>query len=94
MDLHSLIPLTSVIRGAVGKSVIYQVQAGNPYRRGYFVPANPRTPAQQSRRAMFAAAVANWHALTPEERAEYNARGNRRRRRITGMNLLISEALS
>lgn len=36
--------------------------------RRHVIPADPQTPAQLARRAAFAAAVASWHAATPEER--------------------------
>jgi len=60
--------------------------------RAYVIPFDPATPAQLARRAAFAAAVAAWHALSPPERAEYDARA--KRMAISGFNLYLREVLS
>jgi len=56
------------------------------------VPTNSSaTTAQLARRALFANAVAAWHALTPEQARFWRLRPNRRN--LTPFNAFISEAL-
>jgi len=40
----------------------------------YYTPSNPRTAAQQAWRAVFAAGIAAWHALSDEEKEEWKRR--------------------
>jgi len=40
----------------------------NKQRRRHVMPADPKTPAQMSHRAAFAAAVAAWHMMPTNER--------------------------
>lgn len=60
-------------------------------RRRNFVPANPRTPAQQSRRALFRNAVSSWRAMSAASRRPWNVRASRLR--MSGFNLWISSYL-
>lgn len=50
--------------GTIYKSLTASIWKGRNYIRGYFVPTNPNTPAQQTQRALMAEAVAAWQALT------------------------------
>lgn len=43
-------------------------------RMRYYKPTNPRTPAQQYRRWLFASGVALWNVLDNSLRANYNLR--------------------
>lgn len=54
-------------------------------------PANPQYAEQQAWRAVFAAAIAAWQALTEEQKQEYNNRMKKRNR--TGYHFYISEYL-
>lgn len=76
--------------GIVGKSKVGPVDTvrGNPqifkYYSGlgqrvlaYYQPTNPQTETQQAWRAVFAAAVSAWQALTDSERKAWRVRGSR-----------------
>lgn len=52
---------------------------------------DPMTPAQLARRAIFRAAIAEWHTLTPEQKKIWN-RSNPGRK-ISGLNSLLSARL-
>lgn len=62
-----------------------------PYyvRMRKYRPTNPNSPAQQSRRATFAEAVAAWQNMSEAERAPYKKRAVKKSRR--GRNLFIQE---
>ena len=59
------------------------------YREPYYITRNPRTVLQQANRAKYAAAVAAWKALTPEEKMVYNERA--KGLVMSGYNLFIRE---
>lgn len=46
------------------------------WRSDYYTPRNPRSEAQQIRRAKFASGVASWQGLTLEQKNIYNERAN------------------
>lgn len=50
--------------GTIYKTLTASIWKGRNYIRGYFIPTNPNTAAQQAQRALMAAAVAAWQALT------------------------------
>jgi hypothetical protein len=50
--------------------------------RRHVVPYDPRTPAQRAQRARLGNASTAWHALTPEEKREWNRVGSTKR--LTG----------
>ena len=52
--------------GTIYKTLTASIWKGRNYIRGYFVPTNPNTAAQQVQRALMAVAVAAWQALTAE----------------------------
>jgi len=56
--------------------------------RRYVKGTDPQTPAQLAWRAVFAAGVAGWRALSPAEKEEWNRRG--RKRRMSGWNRYLS----
>ncbi len=58
-----------------GKRGLYVSQQGRYglISRAYVVPANPRTPAQMSVRAILARVAARWRGLTEEQRAAWVA---------------------
>lgn len=66
-------------------------------RKSYYVrmrtyrPTNPRTPAQQAKREIFAQVVQEWPRLTPAQKLVYCKRGDRLSR--TGRSQFISEQL-
>lgn len=49
--------------GTIYKTLTASIWKGRNYIRGYFIPNNPNTPAQQAQRTLMAAAVAAWQAL-------------------------------
>lgn len=58
--------------GTIYNALTASIWKGRNYIRGYFVPANPNTVAQQTQRALMADAVSGWQALvavTPDSGA-------------------------
>lgn len=55
--------------GTIFKTLTASIWKGRNYIRGYFIPTNPNTTAQQAQRALLAAAVAAWQGLTDEKPA-------------------------
>lgn len=49
--------------GTIYKTLTASIWKGRNYIRGYFIPTNPNTPAQQAQRTLMANAVAAWQAL-------------------------------
>jgi hypothetical protein len=58
-------------------------------QRRHVIPADPKTPAQITRRVKLAAATNAWHSLTTPEKKAARMRGAARS--ITGFNQFISE---
>ncbi len=50
--------------GTIYKSLTASIWKGRNYIRGYTIPSNPNTAAQQAQRALMASAVAGWQGLT------------------------------
>lgn len=50
--------------GTIYKALTASIWKGRNYIRGYFVPTNPNTVAQQAQRTLMASAVAAWQGLT------------------------------
>ena len=50
--------------GTIYKALTASIWKGRNYIRGYFIPTNPNTAAQQTQRALMAAAVTGWQGLT------------------------------
>lgn len=83
-------PIKVVYQGCNPQFANYYTKSGAPrMRRAYVAPENPKTPAQVAQQAKLAAAVVAWHATTPEVRAEYQARADRRK--LTVYMTFISE---
>ena len=59
-------------KGSVGGNVFARNKAGL-YVRARIKPLNPRSTRQQERRAYAAAAASHWAAITPQERADWQA---------------------
>ncbi len=58
--------------GTIYNALTASIWKGRNYIRGYFIPANPNTPAQQTQRTLMAAAVSGWQglpAVTPDSGA-------------------------
>ena len=74
---------------------IYRRFTQGPVRRivknRYYIPKNPRTVPQQARRAVYAAGVAAWQALTDPQKEVYNQRA--KGRPYSGYNLFMQEYL-
>jgi len=71
---------------------VYRYKDGPSVKTGtfisnYFPPSNPQTPAQQAHRAKMKAAVLHWQGLTPEQRAEWNAKAKKKQRKYAGYQL-------
>lgn len=60
-----------------------------PIKMKYYVPTNPQTEPQQANRQKFADAMTAWHALTDEQKTEYNIRA--RHIGMFGRNLFIRD---
>jgi len=58
-------------RGKIGSSWIFQRSHGGYQRKRYFIPADPKTPAQLARRSKFADAVAWALALDGADKQFY-----------------------
>lgn len=71
------IVLGLVVRGTIAKLYTYRVRAGRQEKFAYTVPGDPQTPAQLARRALFAAGVALWHQLSPQEKQDWQKGGPR-----------------
>lgn len=50
--------------GTIYKTLTASIWKGRNYIRGYFIPANPNTVAQQAQRTLMASAVSGWQGLT------------------------------
>lgn len=57
----------------------------------FYVPTNPRTPAQQAWRDKYADSIVAWRALTSEQKEVYNVRA--RGKKMSGYNLFQKEFL-
>lgn len=96
--LHLANPPTG---GTPGRYTFQRVRAGFgnlPGGTGYdmqirrtVTPADPMTPAQMARRALMAAAVARWHAMTTQDKAAFEKKAENRS--ITVFNAVISDTL-
>jgi hypothetical protein len=51
--------------GTIYNVLTASIWKGRNYIRGYFVPTNPNTAAQQAQRTLMANAVTGWQGLTP-----------------------------
>jgi len=63
----------------------------NKQRRRHVIPADPKTPAQMNHRAAFAAAVAAWHLMPPNERDLWLPAA--KQKSLTTFNAYLSDAL-
>ena len=52
--------------GTIFNTLTASIWKGRNYIRGYAIPSNPNTTAQQTQRTAFAAAVTGWQALVDE----------------------------
>ncbi len=80
----------------LGVHGIYQMRMTKrgkvPVKMKFYTPTNPRTVPQQANRTKFATAMAAWMALTPADKAVYNARA--KKRNMFGWGLFIREYYS
>ena len=60
-----------------------------PIKMKFYTPTNPQTVAQQANRAKFAAGMAAWSALTPEQKLAYNK--SSRKRQMFGWGYFLRE---
>lgn len=86
------IPIGVEVRGSFNKETVFRVVRGRQDRMDYYTPTNPRTPAQQSQRALFRQAIRSWQALSDEEQGQWNAAAKGTRRR--GFDLYMSTYLT
>lgn len=49
--------------GTIYKTLTASIWKGRNYIRGYFIPSNPNTPAQQAQRTLMQNAVSGWQSL-------------------------------
>lgn len=77
-----------IYSGKVGKAGVFATWKGRQYRRSYVIPANPKTPAQQSVRNSFKNAVDSWHGFTALQKEAYNYLATPLQ--ISGFNLWVS----
>lgn len=78
------------IVGKLDQDVYYYID-GVQYKRTYFIPVQPGTPAQLAWWAVFRQGVQNWQALAPGAKETYNERAGRYQ--ISGFNLYMREYL-
>lgn len=80
-------PLMSMsATGSVGKALTFSNSKGAPVARGYKVPSNPNTAAQQAQRALMSAAVAGWKNLQSLAKTAWNLRASLLLPRYSGAN--------
>jgi len=91
--VESAIDLNFDIRGAIAHEWIVQSDGKDLYVRRYFVPFNPQSPAQISRRNLFKAGVQSWQGLTNSEKQVYNDKAVKLKFNMTGFNLFMSNYL-
>lgn len=77
-----------VYSGKVGKAGVFATWKGRHYRRSYVIPANPRTPAQQTIRNSFKNAVQAWHGFDAIQKGVYDYLATPLQ--ISGFNLWVS----
>lgn len=77
-----------IYSGKVGKAGVFATWKGRQYRRSYVIPANPRTPAQQTVRNSFKNAVDAWHGFDALQKEAYNYLATPLQ--ISGFNLWVS----
>jgi len=67
---------------------------GTPYisKMKFYRPTNPQTELQQAWRAVFAEAKSAWSVLSDQTKEIYRLKGQKKK--MTGMNLYISEYLN
>lgn len=68
---------------------VYYLFNGKQYRRLWVLPNNPKTPAQQATRSIFAEAVASWQALPVNEKDYYREYARYLELKMSGYNLYI-----
>jgi len=74
-------------------SANYHTPNGSPRMiRAHRIPFDPKTPAQLTRRALLAAAVAEWHTFSAAQKAAWKTKA--KKRKITGFNAHISNRLT
>ncbi|MBA7662910.1 hypothetical protein ES703_70943 [subsurface metagenome] len=77
--------------GEINKSLAARRRKGDTILEKKPIPFNPKSPDQIFWRHMFLKVVALWHALTGEEKQQWQSLA--RRHRMTGYNYFISQAL-
>ncbi len=80
--------LSDSARGAIAESLVYFPWKGIHAVRGYVVPANPNTAAQQEQRGFLREAVLEWRTLgfTAGDKTAYNAWATLDPRPMSGFN--------
>jgi hypothetical protein len=84
--LHSL-----TAHGSIGHTLTMLRQLGANIAKKKSKPTGPPTPAQIAQRAAYQAAVADWNALTPEQKLTWKTAADARA--ITPFNAYMSAAL-
>lgn len=97
-------PVSLDIRGKIGQTnfqmtTLYAPRYGEPrpyvlQRRRLVRQRDNRSHLQLLHRSRFAAAVRNWHNLTPEEKRAYNYSPSAVRQRIEGLNVWIRKFIA
>ena len=64
---------------------------GGTYLEPYYIPYDPKSEDQLARRGVFGDGVDAWHALTDNERAEYNEKAKGKHR--SGFNAFLRQYL-
>ncbi len=94
MAVLTLNGIITSLSGRIGNWVCY-MRRGTACARVYVKPGDPKTPAQENNRCMFAGAVRAWQQLSDTERKEYDRKARRefrgRYRRMSAYNIFISE---
>jgi hypothetical protein len=84
--------------GSIGDQITYQKTPGGHKAYIYTQPGartpTPPTPSQLTQRGIVGAAIIDWQAMTPTEKAIWNARATAERYHGTGYHLFLHETLT
>lgn len=70
------LPLLSLdATGKLGKGITFSHRQGQTIAEKIAQPANPKTQAQLTQRAVFQACASSWHGLSPAQRATFESLG-------------------
>lgn len=75
--------------GQINKQYVYFSSYGKQRVRAYVVPANPRTPRQESKRGFFIHGMEYWNNLSESEKEFYNVKSKKIKTAWIGYNYFM-----